>query len=93
MGKVAKQGGDGLRGGDQQQDALRDKQGGTYGVTPSGKDGAAEIVERRTEHQEAQHGADVRPETILTQTDLPAGLTRERKGPLNKSSGRRSLKE
>ena len=87
MGKAPKQGGDGLRGQDQQQGALRDTQGGTYGVKPSGFTKVITVTEDRTEHQ-AQQGADVRPETTVTETNLPAGLRQERKGPLNPSSGR-----
>jgi len=75
---------DGLRGGDQRQGDLRDVQGGTYGVTPSGGDKRG-VAER----QDAERGADVRPEAVVSEDDLPAGLRQERKGPLNPSSGRR----
>ena len=84
MSKAPKQGGDGLRGEDQQQGALRDPKGGTYGVTPS----EVTVTEHRTERQDGQRGADVRTKTTVTETDLPAGLKHERKGPLNPSSGR-----
>lgn len=48
------------------------------------------LKEKRTAHQDAQPGADVRPETaVVGEDDLPAGLKRERKGPLSPSSGRR----
>ena len=87
MSKAPKQGGDGLRGQDQQQGALRDPRGGTYGVTPSGSTKVT-VTERRTEHEDGQQGADVRTQTTVTETDLPAGLRQERKGPLNPSSGR-----
>ena len=46
-------------------------------------------VRRRTSRQDAQAGADVRPETVHSAEALPEGLARERKDPLNKSSGRR----
>jgi hypothetical protein len=91
MGDAPKQGGDGLRGQDQQQGALRDTQGGTYGVTPSELTKVT-VTEHRTEHPGAQPGADVRPKTTVTESDLPAGLRHERKGPLNPSSGRNPLK-
>jgi len=77
----------GLRGDDQRQGDLRDTRGGTYGVTPSSRPRVEEV---RTAHQDAQHGADVRPEPVVTGSGLPEGLARERKGPLNPSSGRRS---
>jgi len=79
---------DGLRGRDQRQGDLRDVQGGTYGVTPSSGN-KRDAAEQLTAHQEAQPGADVRPEAVVREDDLPAGLKQERKGPLNPSSGRR----
>jgi hypothetical protein len=48
---------------------------------------------KRTEHQRAQWGADVRqgepdPDTVHTEeSDLPEGLSRERMGPLDKNTG------
>ena len=79
---------DGLRGSDQRQGDLRDVQGGTYGVTPSGGN-KRDVAERQDAHQGAQGGADLRPEPVVSEDDLPAGLRQERKGPLNPSSGRR----
>jgi hypothetical protein len=55
-------------------------------VKPSTK--VITVTEHRTEHQNVQQGAGVTPETAITDTDLPAGLRQERKGPLNPSSGR-----
>lgn len=83
---------DGLRGRDQQQGDLRDVQGGAYGVTPASGN-KHRFVERQSAHQDAQPGADVRPEPVVSEDDLPAGLKQERKGPLNPSSGRREPKK
>jgi len=80
----------GLQGEDKRQGALRDTRGGAYGVTPaSGRQG--QVEERRTAREDAQSGADARPELVVEQEDdLPEGLKRERQGPLNPSSGRRA---
>ena len=93
MGKEPKQGGDGLRGKDSQQGDLRDTRGGTYGVTPSEATKVITVTEPRTQHQDGQHGTDVHSGTTVTESDLPAGLRQERKGPLNRSSGRREPKQ
>jgi hypothetical protein len=79
---------DGLQGEDKRQSALRDTRGGAYGVTPAGG-GRERAAEQRTAGEDAQPGADVRPEAVVVEEDdLPEGLRRERKGPLNPSSGR-----
>lgn len=84
---------DGLHGEDKRQGDLRDTRGGSYGVTPSS--GRHEQVEEHPNpHEAAQRGADVRPEPVVVQQDdLPEGLKRPRKGPLNPSSGRRDSTE
>jgi hypothetical protein len=71
-------GGDGLRGPDKSQGELRD-----VDVTRgSGGD--------HSEHQNAQHGADVRgqPSRVQQEEALPEGLRRKRKGPYDKNVGR-----
>ena len=79
----------GLHGEDKRQGDLRDTQGGTYGISPASGN-RPPVEEKRTAHQDAQPGADVRPEPVgLSEDDLPAGLKQQRKGPLNQSSGRR----
>ena len=80
---------EGLQGEDRRQGKLRDTRGGPYDVTPrSGQH--EQIQERPTPHEKAQWGADVRPEPVVVEEDdLPEGLKRERKGPLNPGSGRR----
>lgn len=48
--------------------------------------------DKATPHQKAQRGADVRPEPLPCLEEgypLPEGLRKERKGPLNKNTGRR----
>jgi hypothetical protein len=84
---------EGLQGEDRREGKLRDTRGGTYDVTP--ETGRHERVEERpTAHEQAQWGADVRPDpVVLEEDDLPEGLKRERKGPLNPSSGRRGSTE
>jgi hypothetical protein len=68
---------------------LRDPKGGTYGDnTPSGTPQDI-VIQVRTPHQNAQQGADVRSEPLVVSNELPEGLQRERKGPLNPRSGRR----
>lgn len=68
---------------------LRDPQGGTYGdITPTGTPEEV-VVEPRTPHQNAQPGADVRSEPGVVSNELPEGLKHARKGPVNKSTGRR----
>jgi len=86
-------GGKGLHGPDKQQDPQRDLRSGPYDKGGPSKaphpDGG-----RRTEHQRAQWGADVRqgvPDAEAAHTeesDLPEGLSRKRMGPLNKHTGR-----
>jgi len=86
-------GGQGLRGPDHQQGSLRDDRSGTY---DSGGQSHSPLKReaRRTEHQRAQFGADVRqgvPDVKLhsaTDSDLPEGLQRPRKGPYDKRAGR-----
>ena len=75
----------GLSGSDKRQAALRDEDRGTY--SQPAKDGSAG---ERTAHQDTQPGADVRGSPLMVQPsgDLPEGLLRERKGPLDKNVGR-----
>jgi hypothetical protein len=77
-------GGDGLRGPDKQQSALRDEEHGTFGPSEGGGAGG------RTPHRDAQHGAAVRgqPSMVQRESELPEGLRRERKGPYDKNLGR-----
>jgi hypothetical protein len=82
----------GLHGDDKRQSALRDTQGGTFDSEPSDQVDSNNIRERRSVRREAQPGADVLGDTVDTPDMLPAGLRRERKGPLNKDSGRRPAK-
>jgi hypothetical protein len=80
-----------LRGGDSEQERLVDKRAGAYDpVNPLGGRQPDQILERRTAHQNAQPGADVRGEPMLPAAtdDLPEGLARPPASPLNKSSGR-----
>jgi hypothetical protein len=74
-------GGAGLSGPDKQQGDLRDQHRGT--------NVEAELTEHRTERTNAQRGADVRgPITSKIVHQIPEGLKRERKGPLDKHQGR-----
>ena len=77
-------GGNGLRGADKSQGALR-VDDATLGQPPDG--GSAG---ERSPHQDAQHGADVRgqPSMVQKQEALPEGLRRQRKGPYDKNVGR-----
>jgi hypothetical protein len=77
-----------LHGDDKRQSALRDTRGGTFDSDPPDQVDSENIRERRTTRQNAQPGADVRGETVSTPDTLPEGLRRERKGPLDKDSGR-----
>ena len=81
----------GLRGRDSQQERLVDRRAGAYDpVNAWGNRQPDQVQERRTEHQNAQPGADVRgePELPVSGDDLPEGLARPPAPPLNKSSGR-----
>jgi hypothetical protein len=82
----------GLRGPDSQQERLVDKRAGAYDpVNALGSRQPDQVQERRTEHQNAQPGADVRGEPVPPPPpgdDLPEGLARSPASPLNKSSGR-----
>jgi len=51
------------------------------------------VKEYRTPHEDAQWGADVHAEPEQRKETMPEGLDRERKGPLNKTTGRRPAKE
>ena len=77
-----------MGGQDQRQGDLRDTQGGTYGVTPASGN-RHRLEEISTAHEDAQSGADVRPAAVVSEDDLPAGLKRERTGPLSPIRGRR----
>ena len=84
---------DGLQGEDKRQGDLRDTRGGAYGVTPA-SDRRERTAEQRTAGQDSQPGADLRPSTeVMEEDDLPEGLKRERKGPLNPTTGRRASTE
>ncbi len=81
----------GLRGRDSQQERLVDKRAGAYDpVNALGGRQPDQVQERRTEHQNAQPGADVRGEPVPPHSadDLPEGLQRTPAAPLNKTSGR-----
>jgi hypothetical protein len=83
----------GLRGEDPRQGDPRDAQGGTYDRhdREGGRQGD-QVKEKRTPHQDAQLGADVRSEPVPPSRDpLPEGLA-HRAGPMNKSTGRRPFK-
>ena len=81
----------GLRGRDSQQERLVDERAGAYDpVNAWGGRQPDQIQERRSEHQNAQPGADVRGEPIPPSStdDLPEGLARPLASPLNKTTGR-----
>ena len=69
-----------------------DKRGGAYDpATSIGNPQPPQVKDKQTSDQKAQWGADVRPEPLpgLDQGyPLPEGLRKERKGPLNKDTGR-----
>lgn len=71
----------------------RDIRGGAF--DPVSKDGNPQpyqVRENATDREKRQWGADVRPEPLPGPDEpypLPDGLRRERKGPLNKTTGRR----
>ena len=74
-----------------------DKRGGAYDpVTKAGNPQPSQVKENATPHQQAQWGADVRPESLPGPDEgnypLPEGLRKERQGPLNKVTGRRPKK-
>jgi hypothetical protein len=69
-----------------------DKRGGAYDpVNPAGNPQPQQVKER-TANQKEQWGADLRPEPVRVPHQenypLPEGLRKERKGPLNKVTGR-----
>lgn len=71
----------GLRGQDKRQAALED-------ASPRGGSHDETLGEQRTEHQDAQHGADVRAPLINAVDTLPEGLRRERTHALSPIEGR-----
>jgi hypothetical protein len=82
---------EGLRGRDSQQERLVDERAGAYDpVNALGGRQPDQIQERRSEHQNAQPGADVRGEPLPPSStdDLPEGLQRPPASPLNKTTGR-----
>jgi hypothetical protein len=82
---------EGLRGRDSQQERLLDKRAGAYDpVNTFGGRQPDQIEERRSAHQNAQPGADVRGEPVAPAAtdDLPEGLARPPASPLNKTTGR-----
>jgi hypothetical protein len=70
----------------------RDLRGGTYDpVSKEGNPQPHQVKERATAHEKSQSGADVRPKPLPGRDEpypSPEGLRRERKAPLNKSTGR-----
>jgi len=77
----------GLHGEDKRQSALRDTRGGTYDP-PTGS-APPDVNERRTSRPGNQPGATLRPDARPRRAEPPEGL-RHRRGPLNRSSGRRA---
>ena len=71
----------GLRGQDKRQAALED-------ASPRGESNDVTLGEQRTEHESAQHGADVRAPFIKAVDTLPEGLQRERTHALSPTEGR-----
>jgi hypothetical protein len=73
---------------------FRDTRGGAYDpVTKVGNPQPQQVSEDATPNQKSQWGADVRPKPRTGPDQdypLPEGLRKERKGPLNKDTGRRS---
>jgi hypothetical protein len=73
---------------------FRDTRGGAYDpVTKVGNPQPQQVAEHATPNQKSQWGADVRPKPRTgpgQDYPLPEGLRKERKGPLNKDTGRRS---
>jgi len=65
---------------------LQDRRGGAFDNVAPKPEHPGRM--HSTPHEAAQHGADVRAETEPTDDSLPAGLMRERKHPLNPSTGR-----
>jgi hypothetical protein len=67
-----------------------DVRSGTYdSISPAGKQQPHQVKETPTPHEAAQHGADVRSEPLPgTDDPMPEGLLRQRKGPMNKRTGR-----
>jgi hypothetical protein len=73
---------------------LVDKRGGAYDpINEFGRPQPPQVRQAASPHQKAQWGADVRPEPLPGPDEgpypLPEGLRKERKGPLNKDTGRR----
>jgi hypothetical protein len=67
---------------------LRDPRGGTYGgITTAG------ASERIIPAQNMQPGSEERIEPLVNSDELPEGLKHERKGPMNKTTGRRPAKD
>jgi hypothetical protein len=86
--------GRGLRGPDKQQDERRVQRGNdSHGdpalpapVSPDNVPGRQQATPR----EQAQPGADVRAQTDSDDEGMPEGLRRERKHPLNPTTGRAS---
>jgi len=79
----------GLRGQDKQQAALRDRRGGTYDPVHDAAKPQHVVQERRTPHENAQPGADVRAEPeAVPEVDLPERLRRQPQGPYDRDKGR-----
>lgn len=72
----------------------RDTRGGAYEpISKEGNPQPDQVKERPSPHEQAQWGADVRAEPLAGRDEpypTPEGLRRKPKGPLNKSTGRRS---
>jgi hypothetical protein len=90
MATVTRRPSKGLRGQDKKQGDLQDRRQGAYDPVANvhGADSGKQIARER-----AQPGADGRgkpgPTTSVYPHSLPEGLKRRRKGPLNKTTGRR----
>lgn len=69
----------------------RDQRSGAY--DPVSRDGlpqSEQVKDKTTPHEQAQRGADVRADPLPgTEPVLPDGLTRQRRDPLNRHTGRR----
>jgi hypothetical protein len=81
--------GGGLRGQDKQQTGLRGPHGGGNGPALEGGTPHRAVQDRRTPHENAQPGADVRSEPkVVPDVNLPEGLRRRRYGPYDRDRGR-----
>lgn len=77
---------DGLKDDGERHGDLQDRRSGAFDRVTEKP--AHPMKEHPTPHQDAQWGADVRPETEPSDEGLPEGLRREQKHPLNPTTGR-----